>query len=117
MLVVVDDVPWLDAASRECVLYAARRAGGAVAVALAVREPDDEAFERSGCPRCAPRRSTPTRRSSCYAASRPTSRRPSRTRSPRRRPGNPLALVELPATLTAGQRAGIEALELPLAPG
>ena len=31
--------------------------------------------------------------------------------------GNPLALVELPATLTAGQRSGIAALELPLAPG
>ena len=31
--------------------------------------------------------------------------------------GNPLALVELPATLTAGQRAGTAALELPLAPG
>ena len=31
--------------------------------------------------------------------------------------GNPLALVELPATLTADQRAGVAALELPLAPG
>ena len=31
--------------------------------------------------------------------------------------GNPLALVELPATLTAGQRAGTAAIVLPLAPG
>src|SRR4051794_7741335 len=31
--------------------------------------------------------------------------------------GNPLALVELPATLTVEQRAGVVALELPLAPG
>ena len=31
--------------------------------------------------------------------------------------GNPLALVELPATLTAGQWAGVAELELPLAPG
>ena len=31
--------------------------------------------------------------------------------------GNPLALAELPATLTAEQRAGVAALELPLAPG
>src|SRR5215475_3022342 len=41
VLAVVDDVHWLDAASRECLLYAARRAGGGVAVALATRDDAD----------------------------------------------------------------------------
>ena len=41
VMVVVDDVQWLDAASRECILSLARRAGGSVALALCVRDPWD----------------------------------------------------------------------------
>src|SRR5947207_8871644 len=39
VLAVVDDLQWVDAASRECVEYAARRAGGPFAVVLAARDP------------------------------------------------------------------------------
>src|SRR5262245_23417878 len=39
VLVVLDDVQWVDASSRECVEYVARRAGGALAVVLATRDP------------------------------------------------------------------------------
>src|SRR5215472_2117122 len=45
VLVLVDDVQWLDAPSRECVLYAARRAAGAVGFVLAVRDDADEAAD------------------------------------------------------------------------
>jgi DNA-binding CsgD family transcriptional regulator len=50
VVAIVDDLQWLDAASRECVLYAARRAGRRLAVALAVREPADPVLGRSGLP-------------------------------------------------------------------
>jgi DNA-binding CsgD family transcriptional regulator len=109
---IVDDVQWLDASSRECVLYAARRAGGSVAVALAARDPwespdrlpelrvgslpDDAARELLERSDLAP---------SVAAALADAAA------------GNPLALVELPAALTEDQRAGIAPLELPIAPG
>ena len=39
VLVLVDDIQWVDASSRECVEYVARRAGGRLAVVLAARDP------------------------------------------------------------------------------
>jgi hypothetical protein len=116
VLAIVDDVQWVDASSRECIEYVARRADGSLAVALAARDPlyppervhlpelavgpvDDVAAAellRQRAPGLAP----PVVAAITHAAA-----------------GNPLALVELPATLTAGQRAGVAALELPLAPG
>ena len=116
VLVVVDDVQWVDASSRECIEYVARRASGPLAVVLAARDPwypperlrlpdlpvgpvDDAAAAellRHRAPELAP----PVAAAIAQAAA-----------------GNPLALVELPATLTAGQRAGVVALELPLGPG
>jgi AAA ATPase domain len=115
VIAVVDDVHWLDAASRECVLYAARRAGGRMAVALAARDPWD-AFDHQRLPllrvgplgddgsrellrRVAPDLAPPVARAVVDAAA-----------------GNPLALVELPATLAADQRAGVAEVQLPLAP-
>jgi DNA-binding CsgD family transcriptional regulator len=115
VLVVLDDVQWVDASSRECVEYVARRAGGGLAVVLAARDPwyasatvrfpelaldpldDDGAAEllRQWAPGLAP----PVAAAITEAAA-----------------GNPLALVELPATLTTEQRSGVAALELPLAP-
>ncbi len=40
LLVIVDDLPWLDSASRECVMFTARRVQGQLAVLLAVRDDD-----------------------------------------------------------------------------
>ena len=116
VLAVVDDVQWVDASSRECIEYIARRASGPLAVVLAARDPwypperirlpdlpvgpvDDAAAAellRQRAPELAP----PVATAIAQAAA-----------------GNPLALVELPATLTASQRAGVAALELPLGPG
>lgn len=118
VVAVVDDVQWLDAASRECVLFAARRAGGSLAVVLAVRDPAPDivvggaglvelrlgplhggaSLELLG--RVAPDLAPPVAGAVAEAAA-----------------GNPLALVELPATLTPDQRAGVAEVELPFAPG
>jgi DNA-binding CsgD family transcriptional regulator len=119
VLAVVDDVQWLDQASRECVLYAARRTGGAVSVLLAVRDgapaaaaiegarlPElhlgalDRAAARTLLGRVAPDLAPPVARALVGAAA-----------------GNPLALVELPGTLSPDQRAGVAPLPNPLAPG
>jgi DNA-binding CsgD family transcriptional regulator len=114
VVAVVDDVQWIDAASRECVLYAARRAGGPVAVVMAARDPWDRRaqlpeLELGPLPgggalellrRRAPDLSPPVASAVADAAG-----------------GNPLALVELPASLTPEERSGVAPLELPLDPG
>ena len=116
VVAIVDDVQWLDASSRECVLYAARRAGGALAVVLALRDHGDVALERA-LPelRLAPvdaeaslallRRAAPGLAPAVAQALAGAAA------------GNPLALVELPATLTPDQRTGRAGLEPPVAPG
>src|SRR5262245_7165763 len=116
VLVVLDDAQWADAASRECIEYVARRAGGSLAVVLGARDPwyaperahlqalrvgpvdADGAAEllRRRAPGLAPHVAAAI----IEAAA-----------------GNPLALVELPATLPPAQRAGIAPLDLQLAPG
>lgn len=114
VLAVVDDVQWIDTSSRECVEYAARRAGGRLAVVLAARDPW---YPRAGLPEL---RVGPVDEAGAAALLR--SRAPGLAPSAaaaitQAAAGNPLALAELPATLTPGQRAGTEALTLPLAPG
>jgi ATP/maltotriose-dependent transcriptional regulator MalT len=116
VLVVVDDAQWLDAASRECIQFAARRAAGRVAFVLTARDPvhgeGDPGMPilevgplsiesaRDVLDEVAPDVVAPVAAAVVDAAA-----------------GNPLALVELPATLTAGQRAGREPLDLPLPAG
>ena len=116
VLVVVDDAQWLDAASRECIRFAARRASGPVAFVLAARDPEHEGggpdvptvrvgplspiAARAVLDRIAPDVVAPVAAIVVDAAA-----------------GNPLALVELPATLTTEQRAGREPLDLPLPAG
>jgi len=114
VLALVDDLQWVDAASRECIEYAARRADGPLAFVLAARDPWPA---RAGLPEL---RVGPVDEAGAAALL--------RSRAPGLAPaaaaaitqaaaGNPLALAELPATLTPGQCAGTEALTLPLAPG
>jgi tetratricopeptide (TPR) repeat protein len=116
LLAIVDDVQWVDASSREPIEYVARRAGGPLAVVLAARDPlyppervrlpelplgpVDDAVAAELLRHRAPGLAPPVAAAITQAAA-----------------GNPLALVELPATLTAGQRAGTSTLDLPLAPG
>jgi hypothetical protein len=116
VIVVLDDIQWIDASSRECVEYVARRAAGFLAVVIAARDPwpvppgspvqelalgpIDDAGAAELLRERAPGLAPPVAAAIADAAA-----------------GNPLALVELPATLSADQRAGIAPLELPLAPG
>jgi DNA-binding CsgD family transcriptional regulator len=116
VLAVVDDLQWIDSSSRECVLYAARRTGGAVTLVLATREPvalngqtgldelgvgplgDDGALElvrRSA-------RDLPGEVAAAVVGA---------------AAGNPLALLELLAALGPDERAGHVRLQEPLAPG
>jgi DNA-binding NarL/FixJ family response regulator len=117
VLVVVDDVQWLDTASRESIRFAARRACGRVAFVLAARDPEHDHGSGHGLPtvrvgplsadasravldRIAPDLAAQVAAALVEAAG-----------------GIPLALVELPATLTVGQRGGRETLDLPLPVG
>jgi DNA-binding CsgD family transcriptional regulator len=116
VLAVVDDLQWIDASSRECIEYAARRAGGRLAVVMAARDPwyppehvhlpellvgpVDDAGAAELLRLRAPDLAPPVAAAIAQAAA-----------------GNPLALVELSAMLNTGQRTGAAPLDLPLAPG
>src|SRR5690349_20563013 len=115
VLAVVDDLQWIDASSRECIEYAARRAGGPLAVVLAARDPWQ--YEPSDLPEL---RLGPV--DDAGAAELLRHRAPDlapcvATAIAQAAAGNPLALVELTATLNADQRTGAAPLDLPLVPG
>lgn len=115
LLAVVDDVHWLDDASRDAILFAARRlVSGGVGMVLAVRDGADEGVDVSGLQelrlngldsvsaltllrRGAPGLPTGVAEALVEATA-----------------GNPLALVELPGTLTPAQLAGESPLADPL---
>jgi DNA-binding CsgD family transcriptional regulator len=116
VLALVDDFQWLDDASRECVTYVARRAHGPIALLLSARDGHGRAGWE-GIP---------------SAELRPLDRDASAQLLTKAAPGlapgvldaiaaaadgNPLALVELPATLTPEQWHGSAPLERPIAPG
>jgi DNA-binding CsgD family transcriptional regulator len=115
LLVIVDDVPWIDRASATALGFAARRIGDDPIVFLATaRTGVDGFFDRVGLPEreIGPLAEQP-------AAMLLDSRCPDLAPPVRRRlldaaAGNPLALRELPAALTDGQRSGRDALPVSL---
>ena len=119
VLGLVDDVQWLDAPSRECVLYAARRAAGAVGFVLALRDGEGEPADR-GYPDLPALRLGPLGYEHSLMVLRHAAPdllfRVAHALT-RAAAGNPLALTELPATLSHEQRSGIAELDPPLAPG
>ena len=116
VLVVVDDVQWLDAASRECIRFAVRRAAGRVAFVLAARDPEHDEGDL-GVPVLQVGPLSVESARAVLAEVAPDVVAPVATAVVDAAAGNPLALVELPATLTAGQRIGREPLDLPLPAG
>lgn len=121
VLAVVDDAQWLDAPSLECIRYAARRASGRVAFALAERgegpAPGDEAGAGDGPEVLVLPPLDPAESFEVLAGVAPDLTPGVVNVLVRAADGNPLALVELPATLSESQRGGAAELPAPLAPG
>ena len=118
LLVLVDDAQWIDAASADALLFAARRLfAEPIAVIIACREQEGGVFGGSAFESIRLGALTSGRRRRC---SRPTARG-SRPRSPGgcggATGGNPLALLELPGLLTARQMAGLEPIKEPVPVG
>ncbi|RJL30777.1 LuxR C-terminal-related transcriptional regulator [Bailinhaonella thermotolerans] len=106
VLCLVDDAHWLDPASAEALLFAARRlTAEAVAVVFATRD----GFEAPGLPELELTGLDPEAAAALLAEHAPDLSPAVRDRVIAEAAGNPLALLELPAGLDAAQRAGIAA--------
>lgn len=114
VLVLVDDLQWLDPASREALLFVARRLGrGRVGLLLAGRDP----LDRSGIPQ---HDVPPLDDAEAHALLEKLGHAPAlsvRGVIVGAAAGNPLALRELAASLRPAQRTGDAPLDVPLRPG
>ena len=116
LLILVDDLHWLDAASQDALLFAVRRLGrDAVAGLITVRSgtPAPAGLPCREVPGLGPDASEHLVKA--IARTSPSPAVASRLHA--ETGGNPLALVELAAALTAGQLAGAELSVAPLEPG
>jgi DNA-binding CsgD family transcriptional regulator len=111
VLVILDDLPWLDRASAGVLSFAARRlAGSQVGLLGASRTGEVDFFDHSGLPELEVRRLD-----DAAAGQLLDSRFPGLAPAVRHRilveaQGNPLALLELPVALSPGMRASAMAL-------
>jgi DNA-binding CsgD family transcriptional regulator len=117
LLCVVDDAHWLDAASADTLVFAARRLhADAIALLVAAREGDSRRFEAPGLPELHLGGLDDAAAAALLdgSASLPSAVREDLVRATG---GNPLALIELPAALTEDELAGRAPLrvDLPLA--
>src|SRR5689334_21639969 len=117
LLCVVDDAHWLDAASADTLVFAARRLhADPVALVIAAREGDARRFDAPGLPDLALVGLDPAAAAALLDGATPLSAGV-RDDLVRATGGNPLALLELPAALTEDELAGRDPLrvDLPLA--
>jgi DNA-binding CsgD family transcriptional regulator len=117
LLVLVDDVHWLDAPSAEALAFAARRLGAeAIVMLFAVRNGEPRHVAASGLPHLALAGLDGEAASLLLRAGADGIAPAVRDRLLAETAGNPLALVELPGTLVPDQLAGRRPLpaELPL---
>jgi DNA-binding CsgD family transcriptional regulator len=118
LLLLVDDAHWLDRASSECLAFAARRLDDkAIGLLVAVRTGEPHAFAAPGIAQISLAgldRKAARALLASHDSALPSSVAESLLDSAA---GNPLALIELPAVLTADQRAGRVPLDEPLPPG
>jgi tetratricopeptide (TPR) repeat protein len=115
LLCIVDDAHWLDAASADTLVFAARRLhADPVAVVIAARDGDARRFEAPGLPELQLGGLDAAAAGALLDAALPTGVRDELVRATG---GNPLALLELPALLTEDELAGRAPLrvDLPLA--
>ena len=115
VLMVVDDLPWLDRASAGVLGFVARRlAGSRLGFLTALRPGEESFFERAGLPQHE-LEPLDEQAANALVSSRFPELAPSvRLRVVAEAQGNPLALLELPAMLSGAQRAAAEALPVVL---
>jgi tetratricopeptide (TPR) repeat protein len=119
LLCVVDDAQWLDDASAEALLFAARRLQAeGVALLFGARNGDGRRFDARGAPTLVLGGLPDDAAAALLADSAPRAMAPAVRRHLLQAAGGcPLALLELPAALTADQLAGRTALPDPLPVG
>jgi len=111
VLLVLDDLPWLDRPSAMVLGLVARRLTGTRIGFLGAARPEEEAFfERGTLPGYEVRPLDRVAAEDLIRARFPELASQVRQRLLAEAQGNPLALVELPAALSAPQRAGLAAL-------
>ncbi len=105
VLVIVDDLPWLDRASAAVLGFVARRlAGGRVGFLGALRAGQETLFERAGLPELELAPLDEESAAALLGARHPLLAAGVRERLLAEAQGNPLALLELPAALSTPQR-------------
>jgi tetratricopeptide (TPR) repeat protein len=115
LLVLVDDAHWLDAASRDALVFAARRlAADPVALIFAAREGEHVPFDAAGVAALALSGLGHDDAAALLDGVVPADRVETLVEVTH---GNPLALLELPGTLSEAQLQGREPLEEPLRVG
>lgn len=116
LLAVVDDVHWIDRSSAQAVLFTARRLGAeGIAVLVASRDGEATPFDSADLPELLLRGLDQDSAALLLASSGDVEiARPVVEQLTAATDGNPLALLELPALLTAAQLIGAEPLAEPL---
>ena len=120
VLVIIDDLPWLDRASAGVLGFVARRlAGSRVGFLMASRPGEESFFERSGLPQHKLRPLDEEAANTLVISRFPELALQVRQRVVAEAQGNPLALLELPAALSGAQRTAADELPqvLPLSEG
>ena len=113
LLVIVDDLPWLDRASAVVLGFVARRlAGSRVGFLGAYRSGEGSFFERGGVPHHDVQPLDTTAATALIEARSPSLAPRVRERLLAEAQGNPLALLELPVALSGPQRSGTAVPEL-----
>jgi DNA-binding CsgD family transcriptional regulator len=118
LVCIVDDAQWLDRPSADALLFTARRLEAEpIAVFFGVRDGDERPFSSRGLPELRLERLSATDSRTLVAERLGPSVAPDVVEwVVDNANGNPLALLELPSTLTAQQLAGLDPLATKLAP-
>jgi DNA-binding CsgD family transcriptional regulator len=115
LLCLVDDAQWLDRPSADALMFVARRLDAeGVVLLFGARDDDQRNFTAAGLPELRLAGLEPVAAAALLQETAPGLADRVRDQLVTRTTGNPLALLELPAMLTAAQRAGIAALPEPL---
>ena len=115
LLCVVDDAQWLDQPSADALVFVARRLQAeGVVLLFGARDDDQRDFAAPGLPELRLAGLEPAAAAALLDETAPGLADRVRDQLVTRTTGNPLALLELPAMLTAAQRAGVAALPEPL---